>query len=242
MIKIAICDDENFIVNQIENLLIKVSKYEAIQIDIDVFYCGNLLEKEIASRTRYDLIYLDIQMERGDGIIAAKNIRKIDENVLIIFVSGHEKYLMELFRLDVFAFIKKPIISDIFIKSFLDATRKIRNRNYYYTYRYKSQEYKIPCNEILFFESIGRQININLRSGETCCFNGKLNDVEIHLMDGKIPFLRIHQSYLVNYHLIKCRSRSTVTLTNNMKLPISEEKQKKFSYDYNGLLRGEFDV
>jgi len=48
-------------------------------------------------------------MENGDGITTAKNIRKTDENVLLIYVSGYDKYIMELFRLDVFAFIKKPI-------------------------------------------------------------------------------------------------------------------------------------
>ncbi len=242
MIKLAICDDENMIVNQIENIILNLCERESIPVDIDVFYCGELLEKEILLGTKYDLIFLDIQMKNGDGITAAKNIRKMDENVLFIYVSGYDKYMMELFQLDVFAFIKKPIHEKIFIQTFLKANRKICNKMFYFIFRYKNQEYKIPCKDILYFESRGRKISIYHRSGEIDTFNGKLSEVEIKLSDGKIPFMRIHQSYLVNYYLIKSRSKTEVTLVNGIKLPISEDRQKKFSYQYSMLLGGEVDV
>lgn len=120
MIKIAICDDENVIASQIENIIWNICKEENIPIDTDVFYSGHELEKEVFEGTKYDLIYLDIQMINGDGITTAKNIRKIDKNVLLIYVSGYDKYMMELFRLDVFAFIKKPI--DVVVKLFCNTT------------------------------------------------------------------------------------------------------------------------
>lgn len=88
MIKIAICDDENVIASQIENIIWNICKEENIPIDTDVFYSGHELEKEVFEGTKYDLIYLDIQMINGDGITTAKNIRKIDKNVLLIYVSG----------------------------------------------------------------------------------------------------------------------------------------------------------
>lgn len=74
MIKIAICDDENIIVNQIEGIIQNVCKMEGILVNIDVFYSGESLEKEIMLETKYDLIFLDIQMKNGDGINTAKNI------------------------------------------------------------------------------------------------------------------------------------------------------------------------
>ena len=124
MINIGICDDEVKVAGRMENLLLEISDQEKIPINVDVFYSGNTLEKEILKGTKYDLIYLDIQMENGDGITAAKNIRKVDENVLFIFVSGYEKYALELFRLDVFEFIKKPFDDRIFREVFLKANKK----------------------------------------------------------------------------------------------------------------------
>jgi len=100
MIRIAVCDDENVIVNQIEHIISEVCKRESIPVNIDVFYSGRELKRQVTSRTKYDIIFLDIQMKGGDGITAAENIRKVDDNVLLIYVSGYDKYMMELFRLD----------------------------------------------------------------------------------------------------------------------------------------------
>ena len=119
MIRIAVCDDENVIVNQIEHIISEVCKRESIPVNIDVFYSGRELKRQVTSGTKYDIIFLDIQMKGGDGIIAAENIRKVDDNVLLIYVSGYDKYMMELFRLDVFGFIKKPIDEEILTKTYV---------------------------------------------------------------------------------------------------------------------------
>lgn len=241
MIKIGICDDERTITGQIETMILELCEKEGIMVDIDVFESGLELEKELLLGGKYDLLYLDIQMDKGNGIETARNIRKMDENVLLIFVSGYDKYLMELFQWDVFDFIKKPINTEIFIKTFLRANEKICIKKVYFTYRYKSEEYKVLSSEIYYFESRGRKIVVHLKSGEAEEFNGKLNDVENNLKSGKIPFLRIHQSYLVNFLFIKSRLKAEITLTNGIKFPISEERQKAFDQNYGKLLGGEID-
>ena len=241
MIKVAICDDDNLIAHQLEDIILNTCNSEGIRVDTEVYYSGSALEKEVLTGQIFDLIYLDIQMEKGDGISAAKNIRKMDENVMIIFVSSYDKYMMELFRLDVFAFIKKPIIPESFSETFLEANQKICSKNFFFPFKYRNQECKIPCKDILYYESRGRQITIYEKGGTTYVFNGKLSDVEEKLEEGKIPFLRIHQSYLVNYFLIRSRTKSEVILTDGTKLPISEDRQKKFSRDYGKLLRGEIN-
>lgn len=48
--------------------------------------------------------------------------------------------------------------------------------------------------------------------------------------------------YLVNYFLIRSRTKSEVILINGTILPISEDRQKKFSIDYGKMLRGEINV
>lgn len=242
MLRVAVCDDEKIIANQMEKCVLDICRRENIPVDTDVFYSGKSLEQEIYKGTYYDLIYMDIQMAKGDGITAAKNIRKIDENALLIYVSGYDKYLMELFRLDVFTFIKKPIDNLQFEKIFLDANRKINRQRLYFNYQYKKQEFKLLCMDILFFESTGRKIIIHVKEGGERVFNGKLSAVEEWSVNGKIPFLRIHQSYLVNYHHISARSKTEVKLTDGTKLPVSEERQKAFSNSYSRLLGSEIDV
>ena len=219
MLNIAICDDD-LIAHQIESVLHNIGDEENVKIDTDVFYSGNDLVREISSGKKFDLIYMDIQME----------------------ISSYDRYVMELFRLDVFSFIRKPIDRDSFAQIFLEANQRICSRNHFFSFKYKSQEYKVLSKEILYFESKARQINIHVRDGNKYVFNGKLSEVEKGLSSGKVTFLRIHQSYLVNYLLIKSRSKSNVTLINGEVLPISEDRQKEFSKEYGRLLRGEIYV
>lgn len=242
MIRVALCDDEKQIVSRMDTLLMEICRRENIAIETDAFYCGYALEKEITAGKRYDLIYLDIQMENGDGIKTAGNIRETDEDALLIYVSGYEKYMIELFRLDVFAFIRKPLDEGRFETTFLEANRKICNRKVYFSFSYQSVEQKVICMEILYFESRGRKIIVHLKEGRTEVFNGKLSEVEGKLQGGKIPFLRIHQSYYVNYHHIRSRSKAEVTLINGEKLPISEERKKEFGRQYNKLLGDEINI
>lgn len=242
MIRIAICDDENVIVSQIENMIIDICNHENIQVVIDGFYSGKELEKAVLSGTVYDLLYLDIYMENGDGIAAAKKIREIDDNAIFIYVSAYDNYMIDLFRLDVFAFVKKPIETSMFADIFLDANKRICSRKYYFTYHYKNEEYKMLCNDILYFESSGRKTMIHTKNGNTVFFNGRLSDTEKQLSGGKIPFLRIHQSYLVNYHAIKSRSKSKVMVLDGTVLPISEDRKREFGIQYGILLGGEINV
>lgn len=241
MLRIAICDDEKVIAGQIENIIVDICERESMGIDIDVFYSGISLEKEIVLGMKYDLIYLDIEMNMGDGITTAKHIRDIDENVILIFVSGYDKYVMELFRLDVFSFIKKPIDKEQFSSTFLEANVKVCSKNAFFTFKYRNEEFKVLCKDIEYFESNARHIIIHTCEGNYI-FNGRLSDVEKKLEKGKISFLRIHQSFLVNYLHIRSRTRVDVTIMNGVKLPISEERQKKFSEMYGKCIRGEINV
>lgn len=236
MIKVAICNDRNVITSQIETIILYICDRNGIPVDTDVFCSGDSLEKEILQGVRYDLIYLNIQMANRAGIATAESIRKVDKNVLLIYVSEHDEYIMELFRLDVFAFIRKPIDIENFEAILMDANQKICNQKFYFSFRYKSEDYKIPCSDILYFESKGRKINVYIQNASTETFNGKLSEVETWLADGKIPFIRIHQSYLVNYHHIRSCSKTEITLIDGTKLPISEDRKKSFRKQYNKLL------
>lgn len=242
MLKIAICDDEKVIAGQIEQQVLQISERENIPVETDVFSSGKSLEQEVDKGIFYDLIYMDIQMEDGDGISTAKGIRKKDENVLLIYISGYGGYAMELFQLDVFDFLLKPIDVMRFETCFLKAVRKIGSLQFYFSCQYKKQEFKLLCMDILYFESKGRKILIHVKAGSLRVFNGKLSDVEKWAAAGKVPFLRIHQSYLVNYHHISARTKEEIELTDGTKLSISEDRQKNFSKCYSRLLGSEIDA
>lgn len=238
MIKIALCDDEVSITTEIENLLVDIQKQERIVMDINVFFDGTLLEKNILSGERYDLIYLDIEMRNSSGIETARKIRLKDPNVLIIYVSGYEDHMQELFEVEAFRFIGKPIKKSVFYSYFMKANERLSSCAAYFEFKFDKVVSKVLIGDIIYFESKGRAITIYLTNGEEK-FYGKLNDLERELENCKITFFRIHQSYLVSYKFIKSMTKTQVKLMNGKILQVSEEKQKESRRKYCTVLGGE---
>ena len=83
---------------------------------------------------------------------------------------------------------------------------------------------------MVYFESRNRVVHIYLQDGSSAYFYGKLNVVEKELADSRRYFLRIHQSFLVNYDYITKMNFFNITICLNGKeilLKISEDRQKE---------------
>lgn len=166
-----------------------------------------------------------------DGIKTAKKIRKIDKNVVIIYVSGYEAYAIETFEVNPFRFIVKPVKKEMFEKIYLAAVERVTLDDAFFQFKYGKSFYKESLEDIIYFESNRRIINIITVHGNFK-FYGKLNEVQERVATAKTTFLRIHQSYLVNYKYINRLSYDFVEMRNGVRLSISEEKQKMISELY----------
>ena len=98
MLQIAICDDDTAFSSQIEDIIEAECDEKNIRSDIEVFTDGYYLLKAIKQGSIFNIIFLDIEMKKLDGLATAREIRKIDSTVLIIYISGFDDYLKELFE------------------------------------------------------------------------------------------------------------------------------------------------
>lgn len=232
MISIAICDDDITAAGDIEQELKKISKKMGISIEIDVFGDGKDIADEIYSGERYDIIYLDIEMKKLNGLETAKLIRNIDKIVKIIYVTSHTGYAIEAYEVHPFQFIVKPIDFERFIRIFMAAYKEIISDDYYFRYRAHRQSNKILVREIVYFESQIRTVNIVKTDGETITYYAKISAIEESMNNTKAEFWRIHQSYLVNRKYIYRISYSHVEMTNGKVLTISEDRRKSIRDKY----------
>lgn len=238
--KIAVCDDDLVFASNVEKMLFEIADSRKIKIQIEVYTDGDDFLKDYNKDKLFDIIYLDIEMKNTDGIETAKRIREGDPDVIIIYISGYDTYFIQLFEVEPFRFIKKPINEKIFGDYFDKAYERIIDKeDSFYKYRYNKKEYRLPIKEVYYFESIKRIIYIH-HVGGTDKFYGKLNEIEVELDGGTIPFIRIHQSFLVNYRYIKTVRYDQVCLLNNKTLQISEDRKKAVRLKYSDLLGGEF--
>ena len=96
--RIAICDDEKNIRELIENKVIR--QYPKAEI---VFFSSG--EELLLSDMHIDILFLDIQMSGRDGMETARELRKLDNDVMIIFVTAIEEYVFQAFDSGSFTFI-----------------------------------------------------------------------------------------------------------------------------------------
>lgn len=230
MLKIAICDDDAVFTSKLETLVLNECKNLKVRDEIDVFFDGKSLLKSILLGEHYSIIFIDIEMKEMDGINAARKIRQTDRTVLLIYISGYDNYLKELFEVEPFRFLSKPIQTQLFSKYFKDAySRILETSNTFFQYKFNKEICKIMLGDIVYFESKNRIINIFLSNGTQTYFYGKLNTIEKDLSKSNYYFLRIHQSFLVNYdYIIKLNFyNATINLSGKqICLKISEDRQK----------------
>lgn len=241
MIRIAICDDDNNFVGELETMILREASKAGVGAETETYSDGDTLVADMEKGYRYELIFMDIEMERVDGINAARQIRQIDRSTLLIYVSRYEQYLKELFEVEPFRFLLKPVNEARFQKYFLDACSRIGETEVYYRFTFNKERRKVAVRDIVYFESRNRVVHIFLANGSSERFYGKLNIVESELAQSRQTFLRIHQSYLVNYIYIEKMTFSTVTvlLENDKKvLKISEDREKAVRAQLCGIAGG----
>lgn len=230
MLKIAICDDDLKFTGELETLVIEESQKLGIRAETEVFFDGKTLLESIQNGEHYELIFIDIEMEYLDGIATARQIRETDRTVLLIYVSGYDTYLKELFEVEPFRFLSKPLNRLQFVRYFKESCKRINETEIFYQFTFNKQIRKIPVKDIVYFESNNRVVYIHLKNGTDEHFYGKLNNIEKELAASRQYFLRIHQSFLVNYDYIIKMNFFNITISyigKEIELKISEDRQKE---------------
>ena len=191
------------------------------EVSIENYLTGEALCSDF-SQTHYDLIFLDIELTGINGVNAGQILRQQSQEVQIVYVSSKEAYAMQLFQNRPFDFLVKPItqkrlntLLDTYFKVFPIAER-------YFTYTADRRKQQIAVSEILYFESLRKQLRIMTDTGEIMIY-AKLTDILNDPFSGR--FLRIHQSFLVNIRHIEEFRYGEITLTNGTVLPISRSYQ-----------------
>lgn len=225
--RIAICDDDKNICTQIENTLLEYSKKPIQKIEVLVFLSGEDLIEYINKGNLFQLIYLDIEMKKMNGVDVGKYIRKIlkDYATEIVYISGYNGYDRQLFDVHPLHFIEKPISSDIVIQDFELALERIGKKILYFHYQKEHDTYRVSVNDIIYFENCNREIKIIMTNGNDS-FYGTFDEITLRL-SGQL-FIQIHRSFLVNYNHVSIIRYNDVVMSNGVTLPISRAKRQEF--------------
>lgn len=237
MFKIAICDDENLFIEELKELLSCYMMEKGLVFEIDTYSSGEALVELGIGVVRYTIVFLDINMEKVDGIKTAEMIRKISREVFIVFVTAYVDYSLEGYRLDVVRYLLKGNVNfQSKVNECMDAI--IDKMNYSVIKRefdFKEGRKEISLERLLYIESNLHILEFHVMEDTETVYSmyGTLNVMDDMLSEN--GFIRTHQSYLVNAKHIKNVVRYKVILTNGAELVIPKVrytyvKEKFISY------------
>ncbi len=227
---IAICDDEKIIREQINELIVK----EKPEVCPELYGTGDGL---LSAGKRFDMVFLDIQMEGTDGIETARLLRERDEDTILIFITGIREYVFEAFDVAAFHYLLKPVEEDKFREVFRRAERELekrkRKRRETVFIRTRNRSFTLEKDSILYIESRGKKVEIHAGGGNIEAYVS-MNELEAQLGEG---FYRCHRGYLVNMAYVAEYDNESITLSNGEYVYLAKEKYGEFVKAYMRYLR-----
>ena len=126
MIKIAIVEDEVLYADQLQEYLKKYEEEYRETFEISVFQDGDQIVHHY--KAEYDVILMDVEMRFMDGMSAAEEIRKMDTEVVIIFITNMPQYAVRGYEVDALDYVLKPITYFAFAQRLNRAIERIKKR------------------------------------------------------------------------------------------------------------------
>ena len=223
MIQIAIVEDEEIYVKQLTEYIRKYQTERGRSIKVTVFGDGEDITENYSGG--FDIILMDIQMRFMDGMTAAKNIRKLDDAVVIMFITNMTQYAVQGYEVDALDYIIKPVEYFAFSQKLEKAVGRIRRRKrFYVTIPVEDGIQKLDVSSIYYIEAQGHQAVYKTDSGAYTA-RAALKDLE-GLME-QYGFYRCSKGYLVNMNLVDGISGGDCII-HGEKIPIGRSKKKEF--------------
>lgn len=226
--KIAICDDEEvFIENTID--MIKSILADADMCSITACKSGEeLLEKHCLEK--YDIIFLDIEMGGISGMETAREIRKYDSEVIIVFLTNYSEFALEGYEVDAYRYLVKNQPVYIFEKQFRSVFEKYSQKHKLFEISDRNTTSYVYLKDICFFEILNKRITVHTLTDEYE-FCGKMADIEQQFKNDAL-FIKPHKSFLINLAHIRAICVSDIIMANGKKVPLSRNYKKAIADRY----------
>lgn len=224
MIKIAVVEDDQVYSEQLQEYLRKYEAEYAESFDITAFSDGDAIVSTYQSQ--FDIILMDIEMRFMDGMSAAEEIRRVDKEVVIIFITNMTQYAIRGYAVEALDYMLKPVSYFAFSQRLSRAISRMKKREQKsLVISVKGGVVRLPVNSICYIESQGHNLLYHTTSGEYVS-SGTLKDAEEALRE--LHFFRGSKWYLINLQQVQGLGDGVAKLKSGEEVPLSRGRKKEF--------------
>lgn len=233
MIKVAVVDDEQMERETLKRYYLDLQNEIYEELEVLLYASGEeLLDNYDYS---FDMICLDIDLPGKDGIVMAKEIRKIDERVVLLFVTNMAQMAIRGYEVQALDFIVKPVNYYSFAMKIKNAINIINNKKHKNIIINTASGFqKISTSDLYYIEVRGHYLYYHTVNGE---FRQKasLKELECNLIG--LSFKRCNHCYLVNLKYVDLVDKDELQIAGEW-LKISRPRKKEFLQSLANYLGG----
>lgn len=222
MLQIAICDDEQFYREKIRRLLEDYFKEHDLSYEISLFLSGEEFLEKSENAVRYDIVFMDINMNEMDGIQTAMRMRAFHSDTYIVLITAFINYVLEGYKVNAVRYIMKDTLDNAMTECMDAILQKMQIAQV--TFPFMEGERRLYTDNILYVESQRHKLTFYYMEEQMVSYHiyDKLDVIEQRLQG--YGFLRIHKSYLVNMRHIRKVSNYIVYLDTGEELSVPRLK------------------
>lgn len=223
MIRIAIVEDDKNYSMQLQNYIQQFQREYGETFEITSYTDGD--EIVYKYRSQFDIILMDIQMKYMDGMAAAAEIRRMDAEVIIIFITNMSQYAIRGYEVNALDYILKPVSYFALSQRLRRAISRMKNRTTRsVVLAVRDGMIRLNLDQICYIESRGHSVIFHTINGDYEGFD-TIKELESTLTQKN--FFRGNKWYLVNLAYVEGIQEGVIKLKNTL-LPLSRNRKKEF--------------
>ena len=224
MYRFAVCDDNETDAAFVASLIEGWSKKRSLPLQIDFFPSAERFLFAYEDKRNYDLLFLDIEMGKMNGVDLAKKLRRMGARLQLVFVTGFMDYISEGYDVEALHYLMKPVTEEKLEQVLGRWLERAKTREKEIVLSLQEGIVRVPLYEIRYIEVQKNYVTVH--AGEDYCVKRTLQELEKELDDS---FFRVHRSYIIGLRYIKRILKAEVILKDDTSIPLSRKLYDKLN-------------
>lgn len=213
--RVAVVDDSREDAGFVGQILERWAQSRQVEIRWQRFSSAEEFLFAYAEEKQWDILLLDVEMGAMDGVTMAKRVRRDNEAVQIVFITGYSDYIAEGYEVAALHYLMKPVKEEKLLTVLDRALEKRRQQERCLNLELSGELVRIPLYEIRYLDV--HQNYVTVHGKEAYTVKRTLGEFEKELDE---RFHRVGRGMIVNLKYIQRVTRTEVRLSEGTVLPL----------------------
>lgn len=222
--RFAVCDDRPEDARLVARLAARWGLRTASEIELETFPSAEAFLFRYQEKKDFDLLLLDVEMSGMDGVELAKAVRRDNEAVQIVFITGYADYIAQGYEVSALHYLMKPVDEEKFDQVLTRAVGRLARNEPFLTLELPGETVRVSLPEIRYLDVHQNYVTVHAREDYTV--KRPLAEFE-GMLDRR--FCRVGRSCIVNLTCIRRVTRTEAELTTGERIPLPRGQYEKLN-------------